>query len=81
MTYDTRGTKYKFFDLEGVPVRMLAKFSVPEILRRDGKWEPYTDTIRFIDDAAPVSKKEFDKLCKEWLSFSTTERGGHDGTH
>jgi hypothetical protein len=70
----SRGTTHKFFDLEGVPVRMLTRLSVPEILRRDGTWDPYTDVIRFLDSGVAVSKAQFNKLCKEWLSFSTTER-------
>ncbi len=49
------------FEMDGVPVRVQSPAHIPELVR-DGKWEPFHNTWKFLHDADPIEKADFDKL-------------------
>lgn len=59
------GTKYKYFETNGIPIRMLDFNRIPEIYRPKTKtWEPWPYLARIVtgDGVDRVSEEEFHRL-------------------
>ena len=59
--FDDFGTKKRFFEVDGAPVRMMKPNAVPEIYR-NGTWAPWPHMTRLMFEAQPIEEEEFNKL-------------------
>jgi hypothetical protein len=55
------GTKYHYYELDGMPIRQKNAGAIPEILGTKA-WKPWPYMARLITEATPISKEEFDEL-------------------
>jgi hypothetical protein len=52
-----------YYDMDGVPVVCFAEDELPKRITATGM-EPVYDTFRFGTEAVPISRAEFDELCR-----------------
>ena len=63
-----------YFEMDGIPVRILRHNGLPERLRKGGVWEPFADPQIFSEQAFPIDKDEFDGMVSRYDSGGTPPR-------